>query len=362
MASKQSLSPALLILAATLPLQAQKKHAEVPADIPFGGNLDPRMEEPVFAVSSKQGMRVLVSRDDGKTWVQTFLGTDSLEDGGWHGTFAVYGMAYTQGVIGVFSGWGTPGVYIGSDDGVSWRHLNAKPDERLGSVWGATAGNGKFLTSADQWRGMTSVDARQGDFAKHSVKDLLDGGKTHHMIAGFGDYDGGRFVIVGDDNHVFYSKNCKEWKHSQIPEGAGTGQDHIAYGNGVFLCSFDNHVARSSDGGATWTLHEHGRKGWGKAWRGLAFVNGEFWLTAKKASHARKSKDGITWEDLPKGTPGGIFAQSENDTIINVERGRYDIKRSTDGGRAWETVFQAPKEDVSWDMAFVVHGKVNRVD
>ncbi|MCA9165549.1 MAG: hypothetical protein KDA62_21315, partial [Planctomycetales bacterium] len=77
----------------------------------------------MFAVCSKQGMRILVSRDDGQTWKQTFLGTDSLEDGGWHGTFAVYGMAATKGVIGVFSGWGTTGVYIGSDDGERWTHL-----------------------------------------------------------------------------------------------------------------------------------------------------------------------------------------------------------------------------------------------
>jgi hypothetical protein len=111
--------PLLLIVFLSLcgGAQAQKEHATIRDDIPYGGRLKPRMEEPVFAVCSKQGMRILVSRDDGRTWKQTFLGTDSLEDGGWHGTFAVYGMASTKGVIGAFSGWGTPGVYIGSDDG-----------------------------------------------------------------------------------------------------------------------------------------------------------------------------------------------------------------------------------------------------
>ena len=96
------------------------KFASVRTDIPMGGNLSPRQEEPIFAVCSKQGMRVLVSRDDGKTWKQTFLATDSREDGGWHGNYSVYGMACTEGVIGVFSGWGTPGIYIGSDDGERW--------------------------------------------------------------------------------------------------------------------------------------------------------------------------------------------------------------------------------------------------
>ncbi|MFT5468601.1 MAG: hypothetical protein ACI8UO_003711 [Verrucomicrobiales bacterium] len=72
-----------LILGLGAPVHAQKKHAEIRDDIPFGGDLDPKMEEPVFAVASKQGGRILVSRDDGKTWAQTFLGTESLEDGGW---------------------------------------------------------------------------------------------------------------------------------------------------------------------------------------------------------------------------------------------------------------------------------------
>ncbi|MEZ6088707.1 MAG: hypothetical protein R3C05_11915 [Pirellulaceae bacterium] len=69
-------------------------------------------------------------------------------------------IAATRGVIGVFSGWGTPGVYIGSDDGLHWGHLNQQPT-KLGSVWGAAGGNGILLTSADQWRGMTSSNQSQ---------------------------------------------------------------------------------------------------------------------------------------------------------------------------------------------------------
>jgi photosystem II stability/assembly factor-like uncharacterized protein len=305
-------------------------------------------------------MRVLVSRDDGRTWRQTFLGTDSLEDGGWHGAFAVYGMAFTEGVIGVFAGWGAPGLYIGSDDGVNWSHLNARPT-KLGSVWGAAAGQGRFLTSADQWRGMSSATHPFTDWTVHGVKDLLAGGKTHHMICGHGAYRGGRFLVVGDNHHVFHSADGgRSWQHGRIPEEAGTGQEVVAFGNDVFVVSFKDRVARSADGGATWTVHDPGLKGWGKAWRGLSFVRGEFWLTAKKGSHARRSRDGITWQDLPKSTPGGSFVESATGTLINVERSRYDIRRSPDGV-TWKSVFTAPKEDVSWDTTFAVYGKLNRV-
>lgn len=338
---------------------AQQKFADVPEDIPYLNHLAPRKEEPVFAVCTKQGMRVLVSRDDGKSWKQTFLGTDALEDGGWHGTFAVYGMASTNGVIGVFSGWGTPGVYIGSDDGEHWTHLTKQP-AKLGSVWAAAAGNGIVVTSADQWRGITVSGEGFSDWHNVSVKSMLNGGKTHHMISGFGNYQGGRFLVVGDNHHVFFTDdNCRSWKHSTIPEAAGGGQDAIAYGNGVFLISYKHHVARSADGGASWTLHETGLKGRGKSWRGLSFVRNEFWLTAQQGSHVRKSPDGINWSDAPSGTPGGCFIEGESGTLINVERRRYDIKRSLDGLR-WETVFTAPEENASWDTTFAVFEKVNK--
>ena len=62
------------------------------------------------------------------------------------------------------------------------------------------------------------------------------------------------------------------------------------------------------------------------------------------------------------GTFNGIRAVlpvlPDGGTIINVERRRYDIKRSTDGIR-WDTVFTAPQEDVSWDTSFAVFAKVN---
>ncbi len=351
--------PFLVLALSAFPGRADEKRAPLRDDIPYAISLDPRMEEPVFAVCSKQGMRVLVSRDDGRTWTQTFLGTSHLEDGGWHGNFAVYGMAYTDGVIGVFSGCGAPGLYIGSDDGMEWGHLNEEGAE-LKSLWDATGGGGVLLTSADQWRGMSTSKADFSGWDNHRVGDLLDGGKTHHMICGYGDYEGGRFVVVGDNHHVFTSDDRgASWKHARMLDEEGRGQDALAYGNGMFLCSFETHVARSTDGGETWSLHPHGLEG-RMSWRGLSFVSGQFWLTGSGGRHGRKSIDGVTWGDLPEATPGGRFVESESGTLINVERNRSDIRRSADGGATWETVFTAPEDDVSWSLAFAVFGRVNR--
>ena len=221
-----------------------------------------------------------------------------------------------------------------------------------------------MLTGADQWRGITSSSDTHANWRKHSLKDFLNGGNTHHIICGFGDFNGGRFLAIGDNRHVFFSDDlCQSWKHSRIPEGVGDrGQEGIAYGNGIFVCNFKEKAARSLDGGTTWTLHDHGVKR--TSWRGLSFVNGEFWLTGWNGG-GRRSKDGANWSDLPAETPAGRFAQSPNGTIVNVARGRYDVKRSTDG-KSWETVFAAPasaasEKDVTWDTAFAVYGKVNKV-
>ena len=59
------------------------------------------------------------------------------------------------------------------------------------------------------------------------------------------------------------------------------------------------------------------------------------------------------------------YTREEREQIINVARGRYDIKRSTDG-KSWKTVFTAPasaqkEKNVTWDTAFAVYGKVNKV-
>lgn len=302
-------------------------------DLPLGGNLKPKMEEPVFAVASKQGMRIYVSRDDGKTWKESFLASDEKGDGGWHGAWAVYGMTYTEGVIGVFSGWGAPGNYIGSDDGVNWVRLN-KEKKSLMSVCGAAAGQGIMLTGADQWRGISSSSKNGAVWTKHSLTKLLDGGKTHHIVCGYGDYKGGAFVAIGDNSHVFYSHDlCQNWKHSKLPKLFKRTTLPVVYGNDVFVSAMSpQEVVRSADGGVTWTVHQTGLKK-RLCSNGMSFINGEFWLTSKSKELGKRSKDGIHWEDLPASHPKGHFIQSESGTIINIKRNRNTILRSTDKGK-----------------------------
>jgi photosystem II stability/assembly factor-like uncharacterized protein len=84
----------------------------------------------------------------------------------------------------------------------------------------------------------------------------------------------------------------------------------------------------------------------GKQWAGpfptnierasLSLVGKEFWLVGSKS--ARRSADGTTWHDLPNGIPSGKIVASPSGTLINIDRRRFSILRSTNGGQNWEEV------------------------
>ena len=78
------------------------KFAPVRTDIPMGGKLSPKEEEPVRDLFEADARSCFEGR---RKELEADLPRHRLrEDGGWHGNYSVYGMAYTEGVIGVFSG------------------------------------------------------------------------------------------------------------------------------------------------------------------------------------------------------------------------------------------------------------------
>lgn len=88
-------------------------------EIPLGGDFQPDPKTPVF-VAVGHGARILLSRDDGKTWKQVFWGYPGSD----HGPWATNSIAYTGGIFAVPVGWTFPTSYLASEDGVNWRHLS----------------------------------------------------------------------------------------------------------------------------------------------------------------------------------------------------------------------------------------------
>ncbi len=61
------------------------------SEIPLGGNFKPNPKAPVL-VAVGHGGRILLSRDDGRTWKQVFWGHAGSD----HGPWATKAVAYTR--------------------------------------------------------------------------------------------------------------------------------------------------------------------------------------------------------------------------------------------------------------------------
>jgi len=156
-----------------------------------------------------------------------------------------------------------------------------------------------------------------------------------------------RTIVIGDTGPAIYSDDLgKTWVPMQVnaePWDPTNGAKGIIAKGDVFIIvkGAGKDVLRSVDGGMTWTAHPLGvEKPDGRSF-GLSIVNEEFWVTGKTS---KASKDGISWRDLPAGTPSGRVATSDKGTLINVSRGRTSILRSADGGKSWQEVYKFTSE------------------
>jgi photosystem II stability/assembly factor-like uncharacterized protein len=257
------------------------------------------------------------------------------------------------------------GRMLGSDDGENWRHLSAT-SRQMPDATGAAGGGGAVVAGATVWSGIYSSQDLGASFTRYRINHLLEKGRgTHHMRAAWGDYDGGRFVVVGDNGPlVFYSKDrgttwaVSDMKGVAPQENPGYGAS-LVFGNDVFLLNFGRSgtIARSANGGQTWTMHDSGLSR--SAYAGLSFVGGEFWLTSDRGG-ARASEDGVTWRNLAESTPPGRFARSDCGTFICVHRQSQSILRSEDG-KTWTNVLKTDgidSADRSYRFVYVIYGKV----
>lgn len=332
---------------------------DTPDPLPLRAEFEPQPEEGIFVVGSSGG-RILVSRDDGETWEEKVFITN--EGDGDHGPWGFQNFGYDNGLMVAIFGWTgghKGGRVLATDDGERWTHVS-ETEKNLPDSCGGAVGNGRIVLASTPWGGINVSP----DLGRTWEKQWpFSGVKTHHLKAAYGDYEGGRFVLVGDGPHFFYSQDGGEtWKKSEstdLPQ-AGYGCRPI-YGNGVFIYpTREGHAVLSRDGGETWEAVEVGIER--PAFNGLSFVNGLFVYTGNQT---KVSLDGVEWKALEMEVPSGAIAQSpETGTMIVVNRGRGgEIQRSTDNGETWEVVFEheVPKEErIAWRFQDVLYGKVRR--
>lgn len=321
-------------------------------EIPLGGDFKPNPKVPAFVLVGHGG-RILVSKDDGKSFTQAFFGHPGSDHGGW----ATRTIAYGNGLFVVAVGWGAPTSYLASDDALNWRHLTAgtaKLPEAKGNprlmpgTWGLAVGKGAVVGAG--YMTMTSTADLGQSFSTFSMwgsfkSDPRGKLSTHHVDPVYCGDASGRFLALGDNRgkegtkfgHLFASDDLgKTWRWLE-PKGldASTGRGTLvcqAAGNLLVMTDSDGSNAWTSrDGGETWDgPHSTGTKR-----ATLSAVGKEFWLTGKPN---RASADGQTWRDLPAAIPAGQVIASDKGTLISIHQQRHDVQRSTDGGQTWQTV------------------------
>lgn len=342
-------------------------------EIALGGNFQPNAKVPAFVVCGHGG-RIMVSKDDGKTWTQTFFGYPAADHGVWTTRTCTYG----DGLFVVAFGWGAPTSWLASDDGKNWRHLTsgatvlpeAKGNPRvMPGTWGLAAGKGTIVGTGYMTMAATS------DFGKTfhgfgmwgAFKDDPRGKfQTHHLDPVYCGDASGRFLALGDNRgkegpafgHLFASDDLgKTWKWL-APKGleASTGRGALV-AKGDLLLMTDQDAANawtSADAGETWA----GPFATGTKRAVLSVVNGEFWLCGKTS---RASTDGKTWRDLPAAVPEGQVIASDQGTLVSIHPQRTHILRSGDRGETWEEVHRYEPEEIGGGAQGLRDGAFGRV-
>jgi hypothetical protein len=326
-------------------------------EIALGGDFKPNPKVPTFVVCGHGG-RIITSKDDGKTWSQTFFGHPGAD----HGVWATRTMTYGGGLFVVAFGWGAPTSWLASDDAVNWRHLTAgtsKLPESKGNprimpgTWGLAAGRGAIVGTGYMSTGATTDGGRTfSSFSFYAFKNDPRGKlSTHHVDPVYCGDASGRFLALADNRgqtgpkfgHLFASDDLgKTWKWLE-PKGleASTGRGAMI-SNGRILLMTDaasENAWISTDAGEMW----NGPHATGTKRATLSAVGSEFWLAGNPA---RASADGRTWRDLPATVPAGQIIASDKGTLISIQAQRTNILRSADGGKTWQEVHRYQPDDI----------------
>lgn len=341
--------------------------------IPLGGDFTPNPTAPAFVVVGHGG-RILVSKDDAKTWTQSFYGAPGAD----HGVWATRTMTYGDGLFVVAVGWGAPTSWLASDDGVNWRHLTsgatvlpeAKGNPRImPGTWGLAAGKGTIVGTGYMTMATTSDGGKTfagfgmwGAFKDDARGKLV----THHLDPVYCGDASGRFLALGDNRsetgpkfgHLFASDDQgKTWKWLE-PKGleTSTGRGSLVVKNGLLLMT-------DQEGANAWTSGDAGENWEGPFPTGtkravLSVAGDEFWLCGKPS---RASADGKTWSDLPAAVPNGQIIASDQGTLVSIHPQRFNILRSADRGESWEEVYSYPPDKIEGGAQGLRDGAFGRV-
>jgi len=332
--------------------------------------LDAGMDRvPVFVAVGKQGRRAL-SCDDGRTWksdvsvddawpanerYRCFSGDFTLPDGGTqstdcdHNAYSSTSLAYVDGAFVQTEGWGAPGTFWRTTDGVTWQQVFTGAN-----VQDVMVGDGRLIAAT---RATRRSDDQGLTWTNGPEIPLSNGSNTIWNVRG-GVFGGGTFLVTSQDGanvDFAYSVDRGEtWRRPTLQGGGRVddcGAGHPVYGGGVFLLmSWSSAmnatiVCRSTDGAATWTrstlsAYVESRP----VWTGSGFV-------AWSNGQVHRSPDGATWTSAPTQTrKNGVLSAGPNPgpVAVNADGTFVAVKG---GWQVWyeQQRFYRSTDGVLWD-------------
>lgn len=345
--------------------------AMTPVDAGLMVDAGPSLVE-VFVMIGKQGRRA-ISCDDGTTWVNDVAFDDALAvplryrcwagdfvlpDGGTqstdcdHNGWSSTSLTALDGVLMHTMGWGAPGTFHRSTDGVSWANVFTGAN-----VQGILAGPTRWVSATRS----SKVSTDRGlTWANGPEVMLANGTNTIWNVRGGGVGGGTMIVVAQDGQNTDWQISRDEgvtWHRPTLVGGGrvdGCGAASPVFGNGVWVSASWNNTAsrmvmcRSTDNGATWSLQQ-GPNEYIESrvlWTGSTFM-------AWSNSSLFRSTDGLTWTSTRTMTrrDGALVGGSPNIGAVarNPTTGTFAAVRG--GWNVWyqDQRFYRSSDGITWD-------------
>lgn len=324
---------------------------------------------PVFILVGKQGRRA-ISCDEGRSWrndvsfddalpmnlrYRCFSGNFALPDGGTnntdcdHNAWSSTSLSFTGEAFLQTLGWGAPGTFWRSTDGLSWSlvHSGANVSDVMVGPTRLIAATRSSRRSDD--RGLTWTNGPE--------LRLQSGSNDIWNVRG-GAYGGGSFVVSAQDGmNVDWQVSRDEgatWQRPQLVGGGridACGSAHPVYGNGTFVSATWTgsrlRFCRSVDQGLTWTVID-GPTDYPES--RVVFTGAGFMIWSNGKVH--RSIDGASWTTMNTSTrsPTGMMSSGPNPGPVAVNgNGTFVAVRG--GWNVWydQQRFYRSTDGVVWD-------------
>lgn len=312
--------------------------------------------------------RRTISCDDGLTWkndvsvddewpmderYRCFSGDFALPDGGTqstdcdHNAYSSTALVYADGAFIQATGWGAPGTFFRSTDGVTWQTVDT------GNVTNELMFGGGLIITAT--RSSRLSDDRGLTWQNGTTIPVANGANTIWNVRG-GAFGGGVFLVTAQDGpnlDFAYGDGRAAWQRPTMTDGGRVdecGAGHPAFGNGIFVTITQQLdtiiICRSADGAQTWTSTRIAGEYFSSRpiWTGSEFM---FWGQGR----VFRSADGLAWTPANTQTRrNGALSGGPNIGAVAVNaRGTFVAVRG--GWQTWyeQQRFYRSTDGVIWD-------------